>query len=335
LKKLLFLIVLVGACSNDNYVGDEYVARLENVLEVELPKTSVDVAAFPSARALQQFVPSNELSIREFFSLRECELHTILARRNSQMGKVAVPSQRLFNDLEILAAGPDCLVKLSDQALATKLHSFLNTKRASIGNSLWKAILGEQENRSFWRTRTDQNYPATLAVDTQPTLIALHQFVQRVKNGEYEFSKSEITAIEEHLGQLRFGDGGQLLAEYARLVQTLTNADKLIAERLQHPLCLQRKTTSKAKYFQNVVLNHFIQGVQTYAVALNQREAQLMPTYLTLEDSLIEFSPETYKAWRTQRERLILDGKQALKKHALVVSKLFSQCALTVGKPVS
>ncbi len=335
MRALLCLFAFLCGCTSERDIGDEYIARLENILDVQAVDTLIIIPNFPSVRELKQSAPSNELSIREFLALRTCRLHTVIARRNSLIGKVAPPSQLLFNDLEILATGPRCVTKLDDTALATKLDQFLKKKRASINGSLWRAILGEQENRGFWRTHTgSSDYPSTLTIETTSNLISLREFVRLALSGDSEFSNADFTAIEKHLGQLRYGDGGQLLAEYARLTHTLDRANQLISARLKRALCLNGKATDKARYFQNVVRKYFIDGLQRHAVVLNQRESQLMPHYRSLENLLVESSPIPYRDWLTQREELIENGRLASRKHAQMIQKLYQQCGLTVGKPV-
>lgn len=317
-------------------MGDEYLTRLENVLDVEAPKVSTNIPSFASIKQLTPKTTANELSVREFLALRGCKLHNVIAKRNSQLGKVAPPSQLLFSDLEILASGPSCVTSLDDKTLATKLQKFLDRKRASVPSSLWYALLGEQENRSFWRYQAHQaNYPVKLRLETVDSWKALTEFVRRVKSGNGKFLQADFKSVEYHLGQVRHGDGGQLLAEYARLSTTLNFANQLITERLQRPLCLNKQATNKARHFRNVVSRFFIDGVQKHALALNKREAQLMPVYRSLEEFLIAASPPAYQQWRQQREQIVQKGKTALREHAHIIEKLYQQCGLTVGQPVS
>lgn len=101
---LIFSILLLSACSKSNdRASSDYLKRLKSVLDVELDDSHLYFELeFPQPRDLRQDSPNNTLSIREFLSLRQCELHTVIAHRNSLIGKVALPSQLLFNDLQIL-----------------------------------------------------------------------------------------------------------------------------------------------------------------------------------------------------------------------------------------
>ena len=141
---ILLVLVLCG-CKPDKNLADDYVQRLENVLDVSGKKTDVKAPKFPDPRDLKIELSASELSIREFLSLRECELHTTIARRNSLIGKVAKPSQLLFNNIRILEQGPDCLNTLDNATLSKKLKQFLDKKHSEIGQSLWFALLAQDE----------------------------------------------------------------------------------------------------------------------------------------------------------------------------------------------
>lgn len=320
------------ACSSQQGTLEDYLNRLENVLDVNSERTQTALLNFPTARDLILKPSSSNISIREFLSLRKCKLHTIIAHRNSLIGKVSKPSQLLFNDLDILADGPDCLTQIEDKALAKKLQLYLSEKQQNIGTVLWKAILGESENRSFWiADHGIKNYPYQLKQETLPSIKALSSFVDSVMLGHYTFSDENYQQIERHLGQLRFGDGGMLLFHYARLKDGLQLGNTLIEKRLARPLCLQNKPTDAARYFQNVVNEVFVKKLQKKAVLLNQREAQLIPDYLQLESQLLEHAPSAYQQWANARGQLINNGKAATKQHAQTIQKLYQQCGLTVG----
>lgn len=333
-RVLLCVCLLLSACSTEQKPGEEYIQRLENVLDAKAKRSLIDTSSFPDARHLLIESVSGDLSIREFLSLRECRLHTVIARRNSALGKVATASQRLFNDLQILATGPACVEQLKDKALAAKLAHFLAIKERTIQQSLWLALLGEDENRSFWHAgHPNAKYPALLTAETTGDIHKLSTFVSNVINQNYDHSNNVYKDIEIHLGNLRYGDGGELLSSYARLTAILKQANQLIQARLSRPLCLNQKANDKARYFQNVVNKYFLNGLQQHAIKLNQRERQLMVPYRQFETPLLSVAPKPYIAWVERREQLIRAGQSASKKHAALIEQLYRQCNLRVGRP--
>lgn len=290
--------------------------------------------AFPKPRALQLNVQQGALSIREFLSLRGCTLHTTIAHRNSIIGKVAPASQTLFSDLRMLHQGPECVTQLGDSALAKKLQLFLDLKHSQIRHRLWAALLAQSEHRQFWQP-TDYriDYPDHHAVDARDHLESLAMFSHKILNGEFDFTDADFNAIEQHLGQLRFGDGGALLSHYQEQVNTLKHANAIIQSRLKRPLCFQQKMTMQARYFDNVVRTYFINAVQRRAVKLNQRAATLLKAHFQLEGPLLAYANNDYKAWAAQRDALLEQGKNATTDHVKLIQSLFTQCNLTPAQP--
>ena len=62
------------------------------------------------------------IDLLDFLALSPCELQLIVARRNSALGKVALESQNLINDVLFLNTAEQCLDRLSpnDKALREK-----------------------------------------------------------------------------------------------------------------------------------------------------------------------------------------------------------------------
>jgi len=334
---LVSLILLLSACNKDGIsVSNDYLNRLQSVLEIELelnkPNTTL---RFPQRRQLKSDNSNSVLSIREFLSLRQCKLHTVIAQRNSLMGKVALPSQLLFNDLQILQHAPACIEKLnaSNQSnLAEKLVDYQQQKIQHLDHSLWQAILGEQENMQFWRVREQPaNYPQSFNNDATKNIKHLLQFVQQVQHGVYDLNAQQADQIEQHLQQLSLADAGTLFQRLIQIKIDLEIANKVIVKRMKKPLCLTGQPTQKSRYFKNVVNQFFISKVQVEAVHLTQRYQQLMSDYLLLEKRLWQAAPKAYQQWKLQRDQEFQQALTASKTHVSHIKQLFEQCGLSVG----
>jgi len=329
-----YIFCLLAACNQDKSASADYLNRLENVLERKAIAAEPFVLLnFPSKRELILDPPQASLSIREFLSLRECKIHAVIAHRNSSLGKVASASQKLFNDFEILHHGPACLEHLNDNDLRRKLAQFLTEKETNLPTTLWQSMLGQQEYSSFWRSKNYDNYPAELTLETIPDLVLVSEFINRVLAGQRSFTKQQTSKIEQHLGRLRFGDGGELLWHYQRLGENLKQANSIIKQRIQSPLCPQKKSTQQARFLSNVVNNYFIKHVQTNAVQLNQRAKKLEPVLRQLEEPLLIYAHPLYIQWRNRRNIIFEQSKSATMLHVQLLQELYSQCGLTPGKP--
>jgi hypothetical protein len=368
---LVFGLSVLGGCKKDTVV-DDYVSRLQNVLDIDdsslalfSEANSVNQNTYlrpPSRRELILPLSAPKISIREFLALRQCELHLVIAHRNSLMGKVAENSQLFLNDLDILHTGPKCLnilkndsqqideqaqelnakniekIKETEQSvdteLVTKLQTFLSTKKQEIKSAYWNATIASKEYQSFWSIGSlAENYPNELKRNTAEDFDQLIKLVAQFEQDQFELSDQDKKAFENTLGNIRLGDGGQLLLEYEKLQKGLLKANAIIQYRLQsgQHLCLSAQPNSKANNFQNVVLNYFIANVQSFAVQLDKRRLQILPIIESFESVFSEIAPKIFLKWQQQRHNLLKESKQVLTQHALLINELFKQCGLQAG----
>lgn len=323
----LILAALLTACTPSTNPVDDYVQRLESVLDVSGQASEISAPVFPKPRDLKIEFEASELSIREFLSLRQCKLHTTIAERNSAMGKVANQSQTLFNDIRILAQGPACLEALDNAVLVKKLRVFLAKKTTELDKSMWQGLLAQTEHAKFWSVVNPEPNETTSAA-----LTALAKFVNAVQSGHYNFNDQEFDQIEQHLGALRFANSGLVLQRNVRLINAMRRANSAIEQRLARPLCLNNKPTTKATHLQRVVTKYFISNVQRNAVDLNRLSNTLMEQYRDLEAPLIAAATPSYQDWAKQRDAVLMLGASATTNHAKLLQKLYRQCGLKVGK---
>lgn len=348
--KLAFLaIVLVAnaACNRPNHPAQEYLERLNSVLDTQIQADPIAYPVFPTVRDLQIPVQEYSISIREFLSLRGCKLHDSIAQRNTQLGKVASSSQLLLNDLEIIDTAPKCInskggaktkEKLSGE-LKDKLIVYFGAKKAFLPKRFWHAVLASSEYREFWRqSNFDSAVPFVASGESVKTSIT------RLKTYSEHLALQpnliESKTLEESLAALRFGDGGRLLSELLIQLSYLSAADKAIKQKLAlsnkgKKLCLSAKPNTKAKYFQNVVNKFFIQKVQSRAVMLNREYNVLMPELLAMEAQLADSATDAFIEWQAARQKIMQNALNSIKTHALNIQKLYQECGLAVGLKAS
>ncbi len=326
---------LVACAPGVDTIGADYLARLSSVLDSEYSTEKIAELEFPPPRALTLNGSKATISIREFLSMRQCELHMALAEKNSLIGKLAEPSQALFMDLEILHTAPECVTQLQQDRqlqLAEKLSAGIEEKKQGLATKLWLAILGADEHRKFWQSAsTRSNYPGEVNSQVVPALQVLLRFVEQIQDGNYQVSLQQQSDVERSLNVLRSGDGGALFERLIELDADLNLANQLLKQRIEQPLCLNGNPTQSARYLQNVVNKFFIDVIQRQAVALKQRYQQLMPVYQKLETKLLSGAPPAYLAWRKDRDAMFNAGLAAPKKHVSYLQTIYSQCGLQAG----
>ena len=217
--------------------------------------------------------------------------------------------------------------------MKNKLEVYLAEKQQKIIISLWRAILGSKENAQFWRPNEQpENYPQALNQESVDDIKVLTKFVEKIKSGQFNFSKQQQNEIEKALKGLQNGDAGFLFHQLQEQADALQVANKSIEARIKKPLCFTDNSTEKARYFRNVVNKFFIEQVQAYAVSLNQRYTQLMDVYLELESKLETGSSKQYEKWKAQRDKRFTEYLNSTKEHVQYVQKLYKQCGLQVSR---
>ena len=122
----------------------------------------------------------------------------------------------------ILQQGPDCLSLIKNNELANKVKQFLALKNSQLNETLWFAILAQDEHRQFWRARDYQeDYPDNENQEVINTIKSLTRFTNKIIKKDFSFTKKEFSMVEEQLSALRFGDGGQLINTYLQQINTL------------------------------------------------------------------------------------------------------------------
>jgi hypothetical protein len=328
---LSLILILLTGCSGGSALDqnlDDYLQRLARSLE-QTPRIS-EAAAMPNLprpRALQIPLAAASLNLLEFVELSQCELHRVIAARNSSLGKLAVPSQDLLQQLDFLKHVDSCLALIAEDnpELADKLRSAAADKRQALPIYLWRAILGGTEFRAFWsRDKSDTDYPKNADSRTDFALTRLNQITQDILQGNYD-----IDAIEFHeaLAVLRNGEGGALLHGWSRTQLVMDSARQLMTDRLaRQPLCYPNMVNSQARIFRTVVTDYFVTQVQPMIAGLNRRYYDIMPRVRKLETRLSAVEPDAYNDYRQQRDARLNRAHDSVAEHIRSAAPLLEQC---------
>ena len=341
----LALLIALSACdstSSANSAWEDYLTRLSRVLDVAIPDPApLPYPHFPRTRELALTFSQSDINLLEFLRLRRCKLRETLAERNSILGRHGDASSHLIFDLRFLNEAPACIEELkadNDSELAQALIDAQASKQRDLPARLFMALLAGKEFRQIWQPpQRQRDYPPQAA---DPAVQALRQW-QRWQaawlRGEWQHSGD---ALLESLGQLRHGRGGELLAFQQTTLDGLRRSTAMIRQRVEgRPLCLNRQPINEARYFQNVVSQFFITGLQRQASDANRHQLALLGAVRQIEADLAgalsasgNAIPETYRQWQRQRDALLDAAKAAQRDHVAAVEALLSQCGLAPGR---
>ncbi|SDO08642.1 DUF3080 family protein [Vreelandella arcis] len=210
LAQSLLPLTLLGC--GDPHQAEEpwetYFQQLESALaDGAIESTSPpNIGAFPSREARLFDIDETRHSLLNVYALRECNITSLVAARNNQLGKVAPPSQQWLYERTLwqrltLCWTSDVPEELSSDDRA-RLRRLTDVKTAQLPYVSWNAIFDSDEwIDSFARA----SHP--LKVDAMPDIAsqlnAVHYLQQMV---EHQFSlawQQDSSTLEQHLNTLR------------------------------------------------------------------------------------------------------------------------------------
>lgn len=334
---LLLTLSALAGCSETGPAAElsDYVQRLERVLEQGAhPFGERDFPRLPAVRDIRLEPDRENIDILEFLRIGRCELQQLVAERNSNLGRLAEPSQRLVYELNFIRFGNACLEAITADypELATDLAAILDRKRESLPVAIWQATLGGDEFRAFWKT-SSASLPATFESDSA-LLLALAQLTDDIRGWMSGATSIDSSRLESQLDSIRRGNAGVLMRAWATIDNRLETANQVVADRLvRRPLCFDGMSNPKAAILDTVVREHFVRDVQGWAAALSTRTYEMFPRIRALEAQLVEVEPPAYRSWRADRDAFLERSTGALARHVAALEPLMRQCDLLPARP--
>jgi hypothetical protein len=331
---LLALLSWLTGCDESQTAGGQadlsgYLERLSAVTGIEIPPAAPGAYSLDMPRdQLSDLSGSGQIDLIDFLSLSGCELQINLARRNTQMGRIASPSQRLLLDLEFMALTPSCALMLNergDSELADKLMEASRERQALAVHSIHQAILMGPEWRQFWQPpRTLNRYPEATSTQIVTSLTRLVRLTDQWMGGDWDASNREFELL---LSDLRAGDGGALLLAYHRVAQDLDRANQMLTQSVAiAPLCPYGKPTERSRALERIVASFFVGDVQPWLVAIRQRKELLLEPIQALETVLSEALNPHYVDWQSRRDALLEAQPELIRTHVGHIQRTLADC---------
>lgn len=311
----------------------DYKTRLARTLEIEVPEV-IDPAhhAFPRTRQLDVETGSSNVNLFEFLALSDCELQTVVAKKNSSLGKQASRSTQLVSELDFLRLGETCLplIEESNQKLAQKLREVMAEKQKQLGYHIWRATLAGPEYRALWHYDENNRY------ESDPALIQalnlLNADVERWLGGDFSVDSH---AIESRLEVIQTGRGGALLFGWQSLANELDAASFIASQRLtKGAWCAEDYRPKSVEIFNSVVRRYFIAGVQQKVAGMNRASLELDAVIGVMESQLAFAESPAYLRWRKQRSEIFDRGRASMVSHAKALEPLMRQCGFLPQAPL-
>ena len=348
---------------------DDYAARLSRVLDTPLPDSFNDKITTPlpklaDSATLKHAIEGVNINLREFYALQDCELGTVVAERNTSLGKSQLPSQRLVYESKLLNVLKSCEAALTKEnesnqrnaALAATIASWREQKTQEYSKTWANLVQGSQELRLALNT-PERLFSVENNKDALSSVNALY-YINSLSNKELllsdmyssntassdteteatnENNSESIIESSELEQQLKIIRSARLPATLWHTQQTLTQNLSLLTDMLETELdavsCPEGRASDKAKILRNVFYLFFIEEIQPVGSLVNQYHYKLAPLW---EDWLAQPSlHEEFKRYIRQQSQ---DGfnqySSAMKAHVNLWQGFLGRCNLSPVAPV-
>ena len=348
---------------------DDYAARLSRVLDTPLPDSFNDKITTPlpklaDSATLKHAIEGVNINLREFYALQDCELGTVVAERNTSLGKSQLPSQRLVYESKLLNVLKSCEAALTKEnesnqrnaALAATIASWREQKTQDYSKTWANLVQGSQELRLALNTperlfSVENNKDALSSVNALYYINSLSNkglLLSDMYSSNTASSDTETEATNENNSesiiesseleqQLKIIRSARLPATLWHTQQTLTQNLSLLTNMLETELdavsCPEGRASDKAKILRNVFYLFFIEEIQPVGSLVNQYHYKLAPLW---EDWLAQPSlHEEFKRYIRQQSQ---DGfnqySSVMKAHVNLWQGFLGRCNLSPVAPV-
>lgn len=282
----VLLALLLTSCVADDAQSlvERYASRTSNAIEVDFDLQLLDTAQFyePLADRRERIaqVPEIREGLLDLLDLRHCDLMRLVAERNTSLGRVALPSQRLIYELKLLPALEQCIEYIADdperEALRDKLIELSKSKRSSYASLVFNAIYTSSEIEEQFSLGAPPLGAEQLG-EISPLIEPLEKFELLAKlNGQTDWQTPAFTDQLETSYELfyRSDFGSRWISSMALLTQTLEQTSLALEQRLTgRPICFNGKQNNQSKILWTVFNKFYVQELQPY-IALVERQGK-------------------------------------------------------------
>lgn len=242
------LSTLLSACGSGGDSDDrlvDYQRDLAQRLDLvpPTPASPANIGAFPERRERLVSIPETREGMLNVFALRECHITTLVAERNSTLGRVAPASRQWRYELTLWQRLTDCLASEVPDRLAEadreRLERLTRTKTEQLPQATWNGLFGSDEWSGNF-SRVSSPLPAEALAPPEAQLASLAYLQALTATAENDASLPDLEALEGHLRALNERPyTAELLRTLMLATQRLEEASDLAERALaRHDGCL-------------------------------------------------------------------------------------------------
>lgn len=338
----LATLVLAGCnpFSQADSMMDEYVERVARVLDGEAELSDpVAPQRMPLRRNRRLDMPELDIDILDFLSLYGCQLQYVVGERNSVMGRVMDPLNRLRYELRFIDAAGDCLPDIDRKSLKTSVQDAIASKRESLPVAIWNATWATEEiealftlSKGYYPVSPEGNPVSDLSLD----LDRLNNTLAALLAGQLDHSLDYVGEVHQRWQAEH--RAGQLLNSASLLIARLDDATAVIRTRLgKRPLCFDGKPNNQSDIVRNMFFSVYIDRIQPYMSDVRRGQDALILPLQQMAEAQSGVMPETFRGWAQRHLRQDGDASiwqeldRAMAEHTESWQSLLGQCGLRPG----
>ena len=278
-------LLLVG-CQGENAKTPwvEYHQQLaDDLSSAPIERSEIDnIGAFPEQRARLLPVEETREGMLNIYALRECQITSLIAARNNQLGRVAPPSQHWLYERELWQRldacwNSDVPANLSPEN-RDRLAQLTRLKTEQLPAVSWNAIFASEEwVKSF--SRASRAWDIRHPPDMNQPLAAL-DYLQQMVNAQFSQTwQQDSSTLENHLKTL------QERPLTAEILRTLMLAAQRLQEATRYMEAIKLNADTCLSSWESSHLDNLEHNAREWLTAINQLiDTQPVPTPSAIED---------------------------------------------------
>lgn len=308
------LLLMIGCNQTQEDAWDTYVSRLTSALEATPGNIEPPAFRIPP-NSVKEEVETSSISLIELWDIKHCELHQIIASRNSNLGRLRVASQEWVYAMNFITLAPACIQSLENDDVSITLQDALEEKRRQLPTLASNVVFASDEWRSFWQVGIfNANNPAD-------GVMAFSQLTSNLINRNLLSSEQ----LESLLGTIYHSNaGGTLLVELSNERRYLRVAIQTLREAEEAQHCPRGVS---ARQLGGLIGGYYNTEVQSHSAETHRNWGILL-------ESLEQLSPlpkgEPLDAWLALQRQRLQETKLLHEQHAQLLSELFKRCEISI-----
>lgn len=340
---MLVLVTTLAGCdpfSSPEGMMDEYVVRVARVLDQEPYTSSLPPRTpFPRPRERVQALPELDLGILDFLSLFGCDLQFVVGERNSVLGRVMQPVNRLRYELRFIEAAEACAPEIASDSLRQDILAAAESKRESLPLAVWNATWGADEAGQLL-TASKGAYPVDATGASNAELsVELEQLNRLVTQLNQRDTSADVSLLHQvHQRWYARATAGQLINSARLLTARLDDASRLIEARLEaRPLCIGGNPNQQSDIVRSMFNSVFIGRVQPYLAEVRRGRNDVIQPLSELFDLQSDVAVPVVAAWHDRYLGADEGGVWAgldtsMARHVALWQTLLEQCGMAPGR---